>query len=73
VDRIVVRDIVAIIAKRRREKWHQPYRADPQFLEVIELLFKPEEIPDPIAVAVVECADMNLIYDRVLVPKRIFT
>src|SRR4029077_13578849 len=67
MDRIVVRDVVAIIAKGRREKWHQPYRADPQFLKVIKLLFKPEEIANSIAIAVVECADMNLIDDRVLV------
>src|SRR5450432_3292790 len=62
MDRVVIRDVVAIIAKGRGKKWHEPYRADPQFLEVIEFLFKPEEITNPIAVAVVECADMNLIY-----------
>src|SRR5450755_5136856 len=71
MDRVVIRDVVAIVAQRGREEWHEPYRADSQFLEVVELCFKPREITDAIPVAVVECADMNLIDDRVLVPKHI--
>src|SRR3954471_12156762 len=73
MDRVVVGDVIAIIAKRRWKKWHEPYGADPQFLEVIELLFKPEKIPKTIAIAVLECADMDLINDRVLIPKCIFS
>jgi hypothetical protein len=71
VDGDVIRDVVAIVAQGRREEWHEPYRADPQFLEVVELPFKPLKITDAIPVAVVESADVDLIDDRVLVPKHI--
>jgi hypothetical protein len=71
MDGAVVRDVVAIVAQRRREEWHEPYRADPQFLEVVELFFKPWKIADAIPVAVAEGADVHLIDDRVLVPKHI--
>src|ERR1017187_3301146 len=71
MDGVVICDVVAVVAQRRGEEWHQPYRADPQFLKVIELLFKSLKITDTIPVAVVESADVHLIDDRVLVPKRI--
>src|SRR5450755_197668 len=71
MDRVVIRDVVAVVAQWGREEWHEPYRADPQFLEVVELCFKPLKITDAIPVAVVECADVDLIDDRVFVPKHI--
>jgi hypothetical protein len=71
MDGVVIRDVVAIVAQRRGEERHEPYRVDPQFLEVVELLFKPLKIADAIPVAVVERADVDLVDDRVLVPKRI--
>jgi hypothetical protein len=71
MDSVVIRDVVAIVAQRRGEEGHEPYRADPQFLEVVELRFKPWKITDAIPVAVVESADVDLIDDRVLVPKHI--
>src|SRR6266849_2158187 len=67
----VICDVVAIVAQRRGEERHEPYRADPQFLEVIELLLKPLKISDSIPVAVVESADVHLINNRVFVPKGI--
>jgi hypothetical protein len=71
MDCVVVSDVVAIVAQRRGEEWHKPYRVDPQFLEVVELFFKPSKIADAIPVAVVEGADVDLIDDRVLVPKQV--
>jgi hypothetical protein len=71
MDCAVICDIVAIVAQRRGEERHEPYRANPQFLEVIELLFKALKITDSVPVAVVERADVHLIDDRVLVPKGI--
>src|SRR5260370_896862 len=71
MDCVVIGNVVAIVAQRRGEEWHEPYRADPQFLEVVELRFKPLKITDAITVAVVESADVDLIDDRVLVPKHI--
>ena len=69
--RVVIRDVVAIVAQRRGKEWHEPYGADPQVPEVVELLVKPLKIADAIPVAVVEGADVDLIDDCVLVPKRI--
>src|SRR6266567_1465984 len=71
MDCVVICDVVAIIAQRRGEEWHEPYGGDPQFLKIIELLFKPLKITDAIPVAVVESAYVHLINNRVLVPKRI--
>jgi hypothetical protein len=68
---VVIRDVVAIVAQGRREEWHEPYRADPEFLEVVELLFEAGEITNAIAVAVMESANVHLIDDCVLVPKDI--
>src|ERR1035441_10469532 len=71
MDCVVIRDVIAIVAQRRGEEWHKPYRAGPQFLKVVELLFKPWKITNAIPVAVVESADVDLVDDRVLVPKHI--
>jgi hypothetical protein len=67
MDCVVIRNVVALVAQRRGEEWHEPYRIDPQFLEIVELFFKPLKITDTIPVAVVESADVDLIDDRVLV------
>ena len=71
MDGVVVRDVVAIVAQRRGEEWHEPYCVDSQFLEVVELPFQPWKITDAIPIAVVESADVDLINDRVLIPKHI--
>src|SRR5439155_15919345 len=49
----------------------QPNCADTQFLEIIELLDQPTKIADTIRVAVVKCPHVQLVDDRVLIPKRI--
>src|SRR4029077_14595940 len=71
MDGVVIADVVAIVAQRRGEERHEPYRADPQLLEVVELVFKPLKITDAIPVVVVESANVDLIDDRVLVPKHL--
>ena len=71
MDGIVIGDVVTVVAQRRREEGHEPYRADPQFLEVVELLFEPLKIADSVPVAVVESADVHLIDNRIFVPKGI--
>ena len=52
--------------RRRGKEWHEPYRVDSKFMEVIELLFQPLKITDAIPVAGVESAHVHLIDDRVL-------
>ncbi len=71
MDCVVIRDIVAIVTQRGGEKWHEPYCADPEFLEVVELLLKPLKITDAIPVFIAESADVDLINDGVFVPKHI--
>src|ERR1700675_2305892 len=69
MDFMIVRNIVAIVTQWRGKERHEPYRVDAQFLKVIEFLFKPLKITDPIPVAVLESAHVHLINDRVLVPQ----
>ena len=71
IDVVIIRDVVAIIAQRRGIKRQQPDRGDAEFLEIIELLDQSAEIADAVAVAVVKGLDVQLVDDRVLVPKRI--
>src|ERR1700722_117363 len=71
--RPVICDVVAVIAQWRREEWHEPDRVDPKLLKIIELLFKPLKISNPIPVAVLKCADVHLIDDRVFVPEGILS
>ena len=71
MDRGVVGDVVAVVAQRRREKGHQPDGVDAQILQIIQLLREAAEVADAVAVAVVKRADVDLIDDRVLVPKRL--
>src|SRR5579864_1314550 len=66
---VVIRDVIAIIAQGRGEERHEPYGADPEFLQVVELLLEPGEITNAIPVAVVESSNVHLIDDRVLVTK----
>ena len=42
-----------------------------QVLKVIELLLKPAEVSDTVAVTVVEGANVDLVDHRVLVPKHV--
>src|SRR3984957_5493540 len=67
----VVCNVIAIVAQRRGKEWHEPDRADPQLLKIIELLFKPLEVTDPIPIAILEGTDVHLIDDRVFVPEGI--
>ena len=67
----VARDIVAVVLERRGIKRQKPKRRDAEILKIIEFLRQPFEIADAIGVAVRKGADMKLINDRVLIPKRI--
>src|SRR5436190_24334247 len=67
--RRVVRDIVAVVAQRRRVKWQQPNRIDPQLLEIIQFPRQPTKIADAITIAVAKRAHVQLVDDRVLVPQ----
>ncbi len=69
VDLPVVRDVVSVVAQRRRVEGQQPQGGDAEVLEVVELLDEPLEVPDAVAVAVVEGTYVGLVEDAVLVPQ----
>ena len=71
MDGIVVGDVVAVVAQRGREKWHEPKSVDAQVLQIIELLHQTGKVADAVVVAVAERADVQLVNDRVFVPKRL--
>jgi len=70
VDRLVVGDVVAVVLQRRRVEGQQPQRGDPELLEVLELRHQAAQVPDPVAVRIVERPDVHLVDDGVLVPER---
>ena len=69
IDIHVIRDVVAIILERRRKERLQPDRGDAQVLNVVEPLGQAAEVADAVVVAVAECAHVQLVDDRVLVPR----
>ena len=71
MDVLVVGDVVAVVAQRRRIERQQPERVDAELLEVVELLRQAGEVADAVVVAVEEGADVHLVDDGVLVPERI--
>jgi hypothetical protein len=71
IDRLVLRDVVAVVAQRRRIERQQPDRGDAERLDVVEPVHQPLEVAIAIRVAVAERLDVGLIDDRVLVPERI--
>ena len=71
MDVLVVGDVVAVVAQRRRVERQQPERVDAELLQVVELLGQAGEVADAVVVAVEEGADVRLVDDGVLVPERI--
>jgi len=67
--RRVIRDIVSIVFKRRRIERHKPKRADPQLLQISQLLRQSGEVSNSIGIAVIKRADMQLIDNGVFVPE----
>ena len=68
---LVVGDVVAVVLERRRIERHQPDRVDAQVPDVFELGGEALEIADAVVVRIEERFDVDLIDDRVLVPKRV--
>ena len=66
-----VGDIVAVIPERRGIEGKQPQTIDTKPLQIVQLLNQSRKIPDAIVVAVIKCADMELVKYSVLVPERI--
>src|SRR4051794_5624290 len=71
IDVVIVRDVVAVVAHRRGIERQEPKRGDTEFLEVIKLINQSAKIADAIAIAVGEGLDVQLVDDRVFLPKRV--
>ncbi len=69
VDVAIVGDVVAVVAQRRRIERQQPDRVDAEVLNVIELLNQALEVADAVAVGIEEGADVQLVNERVFVPR----
>src|SRR6266487_3239023 len=71
IDVEIIGDVVAVITQRRGIEWQEPDSRNAELLEIIELFNQATEVAHPIAVAVTKRLNVQLIDDRVLVPKRI--
>src|SRR6266566_8918778 len=71
IDVEIIGDVVAVITQRRGIEWQEPDSRNAELLEIIELFDQATEVAHPIAVAVTKRLNVQLIDDRVLVPKRI--
>ena len=71
VHRLVLGDVVAVVALRARVERQHPDGVHPELLDVVEPLGQAAEIPGAVAVAVAEGLDVRLVDDRVLVPERV--
>ena len=69
VDVVVVADVVAVVAARRRLERHQPQAVTPRPAQVVEAAHQPLEVADAVAVGVHEGADGQAVDDGVLVPE----
>src|SRR5437870_9875095 len=71
VDIEIVSNVVAVITHGRWIKRQKPDRGDAELLQKIELIVQAAEVAHSVAVAVAKCLDVQLVDDRILVPKRI--
>src|SRR5713101_61018 len=71
IDIEIVGNVVAVITHGRWIKRQKPDRGDAELLQEVELIVQATEVADSVAVAVAKGLDVQLVDDRVLVPKRI--
>src|SRR5579863_872714 len=71
IDFAIVRDVVAEICHRRGEYRRDPNRIDPQPDKVVEAARHSAEIPNAVAVAVLERSRVDLIDHAVLPPVKV--
>ena len=68
---IIVGDVVAVVAERRRKKGQEPDAGDSEVLQIIQPRYQPREITDAVIIRVGKGAHMEFVDDRVFVPERI--
>jgi len=68
VDVVVVGDVVAVVGLRGGVDRREPQDVHAQVLQVVQLLSDAFEVPEPVAVGILEGARIDLVYDRALPP-----
>ena len=71
MDVAIFGDVVAIVAPRARIKGQKPDGRDANLSDIIQLRDQARKIADPIIVGVKKGFDVQLVNDRILVPKGI--
>ena len=71
IDIEIVGTVVTVITHGRWIKRQKTDRGDAELLQKIELIVQAAEVADSVAVAVAKRLDVQLVDDRVLIPKRI--
>ncbi len=69
VDRVVVGDVVAVVAVRAGKEGQQPDAGGAERLDVVEPVRQSAEVADPVAVRVHVGVDVDAVDDGVLVPE----
>src|ERR1043166_6518603 len=69
IDRLVIRNVIPIVAAGAWIKPQEPWGGDAEFLEIIEPGCETSEVADAIVVAVGERLDVELVDNRVFIPK----
>jgi hypothetical protein len=69
IDAVVVADVVAVVAVGRRVERLEPDARDADAREVVDLLGRPGEVADAVAVEVAEGVNVEAVDDRVLPPQ----
>lgn len=66
IDGQIIGDIVAVVLLRRDEKGRQPKVVHPHIRQIIQRIDHTAQIPDPVAVGVLERLGVNLINELIL-------
>ena len=69
IDGVIIRNVIAVVAARRRLEWHQPDRRYAKPMQIIQAAHEPLEVADPVASGVQVGGDRQAINDGILVPK----
>ena len=72
IDAAIIRNVITLVAQRRRIKRQQPDRGNAEVLQIIQLRGQPAKIADAVGVAVAERAHVRLVDDGFFIPQRVF-
>ncbi len=71
IDVEIIGNVVAVVSQRGWIERQQPESSDAEFLQIIQLLHETAKVAHAVAIAVEKCLNVQLVDDRILVPKRV--